>query len=164
MVGLLFYICNMKRIIITLIFLAAGLSLNAGTPAEDLMDSYAKEKGIQVVHAKGGLMVFARSAIRKTPLGPLADVVQEVTVCKMPKATEVRKEEFLQKLRRILKEEYIYYGIKPGEEGRPVEVYGCPVQQDIVKELVVFNPKDHSLFSLIGDFGVQDLMNLDKNK
>lgn len=154
----------MKRIIIALIFLVAGLSLNAGTPAEDLMDSYAKGKGVQVIHAKGGLMVFARGAIRKTPLGPLADVVQEVTVSKMPKASAELKAEFLQKLRRILKEGYIYYGIKPGEEGRPVEVYGCPVQNNIVKELVVFNPKDYSLFNLIGDFCVEDLKNLDKKK
>lgn len=154
----------MKRIIIALIFLIAGISLNAGTPAEDLMDSYAKDKGVQVIHAKGGLMAFARGAIRKTPLGPLADVVQVVTVCKMPKAAADRKAEFLQKLRVILKEEYVYYGIKPGEEGRPVEVYGCPVQNNLVKELVVFNPKDYSLFSLIGDFGVEELKNLDKKK
>lgn len=154
----------MKRIIIALIFLIAGISLNAGTPAEDLMDSYAKDKGVQVIHAKGGLMAFARGAIRKTPLGPLADVVQVVTVCKMPKATADLKAEFLQKLRVILKEEYVYYGIKPGEEGRPVEVYGCPVRNNLVKELVVFNPKDYSLFSLIGDFGVEELKNLDKKK
>lgn len=154
----------MKRIIIALIFLIAGISLNAGTPAEDLMDSYSKDKGVQVIHAKGGLMVFARGAIRKTPLGPLADVVQEVTVCKMTKATAYLKDGFLQELRKILKDNYIYYGIKPGEEGRPVEVYGCPVQNSLVKELVVFNPKDYSLFSLIGDFGVEDLQNLDKKK
>jgi hypothetical protein len=152
----------MKRFITLIISIIASASLYAGTPAEDLMLSAAESKGVQVIEGKGFLMKFARSAIRKTPLKPLADQVTEVTVCKMEKAPEDFITGFVGELREILKA-YQFYGIKPGEEGRLAEVYGNYPENGIVTELVVFNPELNSLFSLRGRYTVEELISIDQD-
>ena len=57
---------------------------------------------------------------------------------------------------------YQYYGVKPGEEGRPVETYGNVPVDGVVTEIVVFNPDLHSVFSLRGRYTIEELMALDK--
>lgn len=162
MVGLFFYICRMKHLLTVILSLLAAANLFAGTPAEDLMLSVMDAKGTQVIEGKGFLMKFARAAIRKTPMKPLAEQVTEVTVCKLEKAPKDLVEGFVGELREVLKG-YQFYGIKPGEEGRLAEVYGNYPENGIVTELVVFNPVLNSVFSLRGKYTVEELESLDKS-
>ena len=92
---------------------------------------------------------------------PLAEQVSEVTVCKMEKADPEFIRSFEEELRDTLKV-YQYYGVKPGEEGRPVETYGNVPVDGVVTEIVVFNPDLHSVFSLRGRYTIEELMALDK--
>ena len=152
----------MKRILTTIISILAGASLYAGTPAEDLMLSAMDTKGVQVIEGKGFIMKFARSAIRKTPMSPLADQVTEVTVFKMEHASPDFIQDFTQRLKDVVKS-YQFYGIKIGQGGHPVEVDGNYPDNNIVREIVVFNPELYSLFSLRGEYTVDELLSLDKN-
>lgn len=151
----------MKRFLTIITSILAAVSLYAGTPAEELILSKKDVKGVQVIEGKGFVMKFARAAIRKTPMKPLADQVTEVTVCKMDNASPDFIKEFTSELRKVLKG-YQFYGVKPGEEGHPVEVYGNYPDKNIVREIVVYNPDNHSLFSLRGEYTVEELLSLDK--
>ena len=91
----------MKRIIVIFFLTLLCSAAFAGTPAEDLMNSIKDKKGVQVIEAKGFVMNFARGAIRKTPMKPLADQVTEVTVCKMEKASPEFIREFEAEAREI---------------------------------------------------------------
>lgn len=153
----------MKRFLTSIISILATASLYAGTPAEDLMLSVADAKGVQVIEGKGFIMKFARSAIRKTPMGPLADQVTEVTVCKMEHASPEFIQEYTKKLKDIMKS-YQFYGVKIGQGGHPVEVYGNYPDNNIVRELIVFNPELNSSFSLRGEYTVEELLAIDKNQ
>lgn len=153
----------MKRFLTSIISILAAASLYAGTPAEDLMLSVADAKGVQVIEGKGFIMKFARSAIRKTPMGPLADQVTEVTVCKMEHASPEFIQEYTKKLKDIMKS-YQFYGVKTGQGGHPVEVYGNYPDNNIVRELIVFNPELNSSFSLRGEYTVEELLAIDKNQ
>ena len=127
------------------------------------MLSVADAKGVQVIEGKGFIMKFARSAIRKTPMGPLADQVTEVTVCKMEHASPEFIQEYTKKLKDIMKS-YQFYGVKIGQGGHPVEVYGNYPDNNIVRELIVFNPELNSSFSLRGEYTVEELLAIDKNQ
>ena len=151
----------MKRFLTIITSILAAVSLYAGTPAEELILSKKDVKGVQVIEGKGFVMKFARAAIRKTPMKPLADQVAEVTVCKTDNASPDFIKEFTSELRKVLKG-YQFYGVKPGEEGHPVEVYGNYPDKNIVREIVVYNPDNHSLFSLRGEYTVEELLSLDK--
>ncbi len=127
------------------------------------MLSVADAKGVQVIEGKGFIMKFARSAIRKTPMGPLADQVTEVTVCKMEHASPEFIQEYTKKLKDVMKS-YQFYGVKIGQGGHPVEVYGNYPDNNIVRELIVFNPELNSSFSLRGEYTVEELLAIDKNQ
>ncbi len=162
MVGLLFYICTMKRFLtIFAAFLAISLAASAQTPVQTLIASYDDVKGVKVFEARGAVMAFARAHIRKSPMGPLAENVEEVTIMMMKKASDQTLEEFLPALRQTLAS-YQFYGIKPGMDGRIVEVYGSPIKNGAVDELIVFNSELYSLFSLCGSYPVEELKKLDK--
>lgn len=151
----------MKRLTSTTILIFATISLFAGTPIEDLMGTTVDIKGTQLFEGKGFVMKFARAAIRKTPMKPLADQVTEVTVCKVENAPPDFIKEFTSELREVLKG-YQFYGVKPGEDGHPVEAYGNYPDKNIIREIVVYNPDNHNLFSLRGEYTVEDLLSLDK--
>lgn len=106
-------------------------------------------------------MSMARGYIRKSPMGPLADSVKEVSVMIMKKADGQTKAAFLSELRQTLKS-YQYYGKKAGLDGNMVEVYGSPIKNRIVTELVVYNSDSYTLFSLRGSYPVEELKKLDK--
>lgn len=160
---LIFYICIMKRYLTIIIaFLAASLALSAQTPIETLMSSYDDAHGVKVYDIKGGpMMALVRSNIRKSPMKPLADDVKEATILMMKKASDQSKTKFLSSLRITLKS-YQFYGRKPGVEGNIVEVYGSPVKDGAVAELIIFNPEIYSLFSLRGSYSVAELQSLGK--
>lgn len=142
-------------------FLAISLAASAQTPVQTLIASYDDVKGVKVFEARGAVMAFARAHIRKSPMGPLAENVEEVTIMMMKKASDQTLEEFLPALRQTLAS-YQFYGIKAGIDGRMVEVYGSPVKNGAVDELIVFNSDLYSLFSLRGCYPIEELQALDK--
>lgn len=153
----------MKRFVIIMIsVLAVSVTALAQTPIEKLITSYDDLHGVKVYDTKGGpLMALIRSNIRKSPMKPLADDVEEATILMMKKASDQSKSKFLSSLRTALKS-YQFYGRKPGVEGNLVEVYGSPVKDGAVAELIIFNPEIYSLFSLRGSYSVAELKAMDK--
>ena len=142
--------------------LAVSVAALAQTPIEKLITSYDDLHGVKVYDTKGGpLMALIRSNIRKSPMKPLADDVEEATILMMKKASDQSKTKFLSSLRITLKS-YQFYGRKPGVEGNIVEVYGSPVKDGAVAELIIFNPEIYSLFSLRGSYSVAELQSLEK--
>lgn len=153
----------MKRFLtIISAFVSFSFTVFAQTPVESLISSFDDSKGVKVFVAKGATMSIARNYIKKSPMGPLADDVEEVTLMMMKNASEQTKEALLPKLRGVLKASYQFYGKKAGMDGRIVEVYGSPIKRGIISELVVFNTDQYSLFSLRGSYPVAELQALDK--
>ena len=153
----------MKRFLIILsAFWALSLAAHAQTPVESLISSFDDVKGVKVFVAKGATMAVARSYIKKSPMGPLADNVEAVTLMMVKNASEPTKDSFLSRLRPMLKTSYQFYGKKAGMDGRIVEVYGSPVKNGSVGELVIYNSDQHSLFSLRGSYPVSELQALDR--
>ena len=154
----------MKRIIIIIL---AVLSFNwtafAQTPVESLISKYEDYKGVKVFVAEGAVMSMARGYIRKSPMGPLADCVDAITIMMMKKVTDDTKQSFAQDLRKTLKS-YQFYGKKEGMDKSIVEVYGSPIKNGVVHELIVFNPEKYSLFSLRGSYSVAELKELAPTK
>lgn len=142
--------------------LVLTVSASAQTPVETVIGKYDGQKGVKTFVAKDALMSMARGYIRKSPMGPLADSVDEVTIMMMKRAGEQTKAAFLVDLRSVLADGYIFYGKKPGMDGRIVEVYGSPIKNGAVDELIVFNSELYSLFSLRGCYPVEELKKLDK--
>ena len=152
----------MRRfIIIVLAFTAFSVSMTAQTPVESLMSGFDERKGVNVLIAEGGMMTIARGYIRKSPMGPLADSVDEVTILTMKRASDQTKQDFLSKLHKALAG-YMYYGKKKGMNDSIVDVYGSEIKNGVVSELVVYNPVNHSLFSMRGSYPVEELQKLDE--
>ena len=146
---------------ILLAVMAASVSALAQTPVQSLMAGFEDVKGVNVLVAEGRMMTIARGYIRKSPMGPLADSVDEVTILNMKRASDLVKQDFLKQLHNTL-HTYIYYGKKKGMHGNIVDVYGSQVVDGIVKELLVFNQENYSLFSMRGTYSVAELQSLDK--
>lgn len=154
----------MRRIITIIIaFLAFSCAIMAQTPVESLAESYDGQKGVKVIIADGATMSFARPYIRKSPMGPLANNVEAVTILSLKKAPENVQREFLTRLRRTMKV-YQFYGTEMGEDGNIVEVYGSQIKNGVVHELVVYNPDNHLLFSIRGSYPVDELLKLEPKK
>ena len=152
----------MKRFLTLLFTLLLTVSASAQTPVETVIGKYDGQKGVKTFVAKDAVMSMARGYIRKSPMGPLADSVDEVTIMMMKRAGEQTKAAFLVDLRSVLADRYMFYGKKPGMDGRIVEVYGSPIKNGAVDELIVFNSELYSLFSLRGSYPVDELKKLDK--
>lgn len=135
----------------------------AQTPVESLAESYDGQKGVKVIVADGATMSFARPYIRKSPMGPLADNVEAVTILSLKKAPDNVQGEFLARLRRTMKS-YQFYGKETGEDGNIVEIYGSPIKNEAVHELVVYNPDNYVLFSIRGTYPVTELQKLAPKK
>lgn len=154
----------MRRIITIIIaFLAFSCAIMAQTPVESLADSYEDYKGVKVIDVSGTSMAFARPYIKKSPMGPLADNVAAVTIMSLKKAAENIQGEFLSGLRKVLKS-YQFYGKVTGEDGNVLEVYGSPIKNGAVHELVVYDPDNHLLFSIRGSYPVDELLKLEPKK
>ena len=147
---------------IILAFVAISLTASAQSPIETLIASYDDVHGVKTYDMKGGpMMALVRSNIRKSPMKPLADDVQEASILIMKKASDQSKAKFLSSLRATLKS-YQFYGKRPGMDEYIVEVYGSPVKAGAVSELIIFNPDIYSLFSLRGSYSVAELQSLEK--
>ena len=142
-------------------FVATSLIASAQSPVETLISSYDDVHGVKTYEMKGMMMTLVRSNIRKSPMKPLADNVEEASILMMKKASDQEKAKFLSSLRAALTS-YQFYGKKPGMDGAIVEVYGSPVKNETVSELIIFNPEIYSLFSLRGSYSIAELRALDK--
>ena len=154
----------MKRFL-TIIFasLVLCINLSAQTPIQSVVNKFDSNWGVSVMNIEGGMMSMARGYIKKSPMGPLADNVKAATVVMLRWASNQTKTEFAQAVRQTLKS-YQFYGIEKGIDGKLVEVYGSPIKNEVVNELVVFNPENYSLFSLRGYYPVDELQKLDPRK
>ena len=109
---------------------------------------------------EGGMISMARGYIKKSPMGPLADNVKAATIVMLRWASNQTKTEFAQAVRQTLKS-YQFYGIEKGIDGKLVEVYGSPIKNEVVHEIVVFNPVNYTLISLRGSYPIAELQKLD---
>ena len=148
----------MKSLIIYIAFLFIAAEAFAATPAQELISRYGDMKGIRKVEVSGSKMVFARPILKRYPIGKMADSVMAVGVVNLTKASATDKEAFLNDLKHTMRN-YRYYGKSETPEG-PVDVYVHLQSDDMVDELVTYNPETYVLNSLIGDFPVKELLSL----
>ena len=134
----------------------------AQTPIVSLAQSYDGQKGVKVIDVSGTAISFARPYIRKSPMGPMADNVSAATIISLKKAQDNVLNDFLTRLRNILNS-YQLYG-KTTDDGNTVVVYGSPIKNGIVHELVVYSPDNHVVFSLRGSYPYDDLKKLEPKK
>lgn len=152
---------KMKKFILLLsIFVATGLM--ARTPAEALIYKYENVKGAKLVEASGGKMVFARPVLKKYPIGPMSDDVEELVVLRMEKASQQDFKIFFDDFSNVVRS-YIYYGKFEVQDGL-VDIYVHLKDDTMADELVVYNPTQRALNSLSGAFPVSELLKLDKSK
>ena len=95
-------------------------------------------------------------------MGPMADNVSAATIISLKKAQDNVLYDFLTRLRNILNS-YQLYG-KTTDDGNTVVVYGSPIKNGIVHELVVYNPDNHVVFSLRGSYPYDELKKLEPKK
>ena len=153
----------MKRIVI-IILLAAGVftqeAMAQKTPVEKLIERYSEVKGARDFIASGGKMVIARSLIKKTELASIAPDVDVLEVLRMQNASSSDIVRFEKDLKSALAG-YEFYGTEESPNGT-VDVYIMKGDGGMVDELVIYNPRIHSLNSLKGSFTTQELLDIRK--
>lgn len=132
----------------------------AQTPVSTVMVKYGSVKGAQDFSAKGGKMNIVRGIIRKSPVGPVADSIDELFVLKLSKASAQNKNSFLTDLKSALKD-YEYQGKEPYNDS-VYEIYILRSGADVVKDLVMYNPEAYSLNSLQGTISFSELAKLSR--
>lgn len=148
-------------IVVILSFLCIGHGADAqdsDTPVADIVRIYKGERGTRELVASGTRLNMVRVFIKRTPVGPVADDVTELSVLKMQNAEDSVKEAFVRDLRDALKP-YQYVGIEESPNG-PVEVYVLLESSDEVVELIVYNAEIFSLNCLYGPFSADSLRKL----
>lgn len=153
----------MKKIVIIMLLLAGAFIQEAmaqKTPVEKLIESYSEVKGTRDFIASGGKMAIARSLIRKTELASVASDVDVLEVLKMQNASLSDIGRFENDLKSALSG-YEFYGTEESPNGT-VDVYIMKGSGDMVNELVIYNPRLHSLNSLKGHFTRQELLDIRK--
>lgn len=142
--------------------LALFIEASAQTAAEKFMSRFEDVKGAKCINVKGGAIVFARPALKKYPIGAMSDSVNEISQLNMGKVAEADKLRFVKEMTVLLKD-YRYYGKSYTHEGG-MDVYVHMKSEDVVDELVVYNPVKCVLSSLVGIFPVEDLLKLHQGK
>ncbi len=152
----------LRRILFIFLLMLAGGCLSAQTPVENVIIKYEDVSGARNFVAQGVRMILARKFIQATPVAPIASDVDALYVLKMQDTPHSTRVMFVHDLDDALKA-YEYYGRHPSKNGE-VDVYVHHTGPDAVDELVIYNPAIYSLNSLYGNFTVQELLALDKNK
>lgn len=152
---------SMRNVLICVFSLCFALNLSAGTPINDLVDKYKEVKGASDMNVKGGAMVFARPVIRKYPIGPMADKVDEVTIVKMEKASDSDKKNFSSDIYN-LRNTYIYSGKSETPNG-PCDVYVHLASESEADMIIVYNGGKYILNVLRGHFPVSELQAIGKS-
>jgi len=133
---------------------------DATTPIEKLIVRYSDVKGARDFIAVGGKMAVARSLIRATPMAAIAADVDELAVLKMGNVSEGDRKQFESDLHDALKG-YRYHGQEQSKDGL-VDVYLLMASENLVSELVIYNPETYSLNSLRGPFPMSELLEIDE--
>ena len=152
----------MRYLFVVLAALMMLLDASAQTPAEKYMKQFEDVKGAKFINVKGGAIIFARPALKKYPIGAMSDSVTEISQLNMGKTSSSEKQRFEKEMDALMKD-YRYYGKSYTPEGA-MDVYVHLKSDDVVDELVVYNPVKYILSSLIGIFPVEDLLKLYKGK
>ena len=132
----------------------------AATPIEKLIVRYSDVMGARDFIAVGGKMAVARSLIRATPMAAIAADVDELAVLKMGNVPEGERKQFESDLHETLKG-YRYHGQEQSKNGL-VDVYLLMASENLVSELVIYNPETYSLNSLRGPFPMSELLEIDE--
>jgi hypothetical protein len=145
--------------------LVAGLCLSAlafaGTPVEDLIARYEVEQGAKQYKASGAAMAVGRTFLKKYPIAPLANDIDEMLILRMQKASAEVRKSFVADFKIVMKD-YIYVGRQETKQG-DVDVY-CLLGKtpSSVVELIVYNPESYALNCLRGNMKQEDLMKIRK--
>lgn len=150
----------MKKVLIILCAVFLANALQAGTPAQDMVEQYKELKGARHYSARGALMKMARPMMRAYSMAPLAHKVEEMYVLRMDKVRPEIRTEFLNDLKKVLGQ-YVYAGKSDSPNGI-VDAYVHVSSPDVADELVVFNPEICTLYSLIGEFTKEELQKVQK--
>ena len=148
----------MRVILALLVFLAAA-ELFAATPAQTLIVRGGSVKGAKKIEVSGAKMAFARPVLKKYPIGAMSESVNEVYVLSLKKVSPTDREAFMTDMKKTLKS-YVYYGKSENPDGI-VDVYVHMKTDNMVDELVVYNPETFVFNSLIGEFPVSELLRID---
>lgn len=132
--------------------------VSAKTWAGDFIDTYKDCKGARAISVKGAKLALARPFLSKRAIAPVMDHISAITLLKMQDASDEDREHFMNDMSSAL-EPYLYYGKWNSVDGT-VDVYVMPQGSDVVKELVVFNPVICTIYSICGDFTVENLLDL----
>lgn len=152
----------MKYFFALLIAFVLCLEVSAQSPAESFMSRFEDVKGAKCIKVKGNTIVFARPALKRYPIAPMSDSVNEIAQLNMGKTAYAEKQRLVSEMDVLLKD-YRYYGKSYTPEG-VVDVYVHMKSEDVVDELVVFNPEKYVLSILKGIFPVEELLKLYKGK
>ena len=152
----------MKYLFVLLAALTMLVEASAQSQAEKFMLQFEDVKGAKYINVKGKAIVFARPALKKYPIGAMSDSVNEISQLNMGKVSLSQKQSFIKEMDSLVKY-YRYYGESYTPEG-VMDVYVHMKSEDVVDELVVYNPEKYILSSLIGVFPVEDLLKLYKGK
>ena len=145
----------MKKYILILLTLFVAFEMSALSPAESFVKKYEDLKGVRCIQVAGAKMRFARPVLKRYPIGPMSDCVNEVIVLNMEKASEQDKSHFIKELHRVLRQ-YEYVGKSDSPNGE-VDVYLNLESPDYVDEIVIYNPELMTVNVLAGKFPVPDL-------
>lgn len=132
----------------------------AGTPVEDLITEYETAPGAKDFKAAGAAMALGRTLLRKHPIAPLADDIDEMLILRMQKTSPEVQEHFVADLMEVMKD-YEYFGKQETRQGI-VDVYYLLGEDQIVHELIVYNPNIYALNCLRGNMDPVDLMKIHK--
>ena len=148
-----------------ILFLFAALLLTAAqtyaqTSIEKLIIKYGNINGAKEISASGSQMAIARVMMKHTPVAPVAGDVDKVYILKMADASDESLDKFESDLQKVLKS-YEYYGTQEEPKGK-VDVYVMRSGTSVIKELVVYNPENHTLNSFYGTFPLDALMKMVK--
>ena len=132
----------------------------AGSPVEDLILKYESAHGAKDYKASGAAMSVGRTFLKKYPIAPLADDIDEMLILRLEKTSPDVKKRFDKDFREAVKS-YMYIGKQDTKQG-VTDVYCLVNKDEIVEELIVYNPALYALNCLRGNMDPQELMKIRK--
>lgn len=150
----------MKRVITFFLVCLCPVMIWAHTPVQKALSVYRDVKGVKDYEIKGAMMTMARPFLKYYSIGPLAPDVEQMYILSLEKADETVRKEFESNMGQIF-HGYLYVGKTETPDGI-VDAYIHFKSSDLVDELVIYNPKIYSLYSLNGNFSVLELQKIEK--
>ena len=158
-----YYLCSQlmfdMRLFLIFLTIFAASEIFAATPAQTLIARNGSIKGAKKIEVSGAKMVFARPVLKRYPIGAMSESVDEVYVLNLKKVSPADLNAFMNEMNKVLRS-YRYYGKSDSPDGL-VDVYVHMKSDDLVDELVIFNPESFVVNSLIGEFPVNELLKID---